>query len=35
MKTKLLVLGLLVALAGCQSSQSKKEIADLHCSRNR
>lgn len=29
MKTKLLVLGLLVALAGCQSSASKKEIADL------
>ena len=29
MKTKLLVLGLLVALAGCQSSESKKEIADL------
>ena len=29
MKTKLLMLGLLVALAGCQSEASKKEIADL------
>ena len=29
MKTKLLILSVLVALAGCQSNQSKKEIAAL------
>jgi hypothetical protein len=29
MKTKLLILGVLVALAGCQSETSKKEIAAL------
>ena len=29
MKTKLLILGVLVALAGCQSDKSKKEIEAL------
>jgi hypothetical protein len=29
MKTKLLILGLLVALAGCESGATKKEFADL------